>query len=288
MHTITNDLLSVTIAGKGAELQRIYHKQHKQEYMWEALPAWPKKSPVLFPIVGGLKNNTYYHNGKQYQMSRHGFARDMEFTVIDQSETSITYNIQSNERTLLIYPFPFSFSIAYTLKDRALEVCYLVENTGNETMYFSVGGHPAFKVPLVPGSDFEDYYLYFHKTITADRWPLTDSGLIKSKPVELIVNDDSLPLTRKLFSTDALVFKHPPVNEVTLQSPNTDRRISVVFDGFPYLGIWQAQNGDFVCIEPWCGIADSEASSGELQNKEGINALAPGNIFKAAYTIIPD
>ncbi|MEN9684412.1 MAG: hypothetical protein RLZZ28_198, partial [Bacteroidota bacterium] len=158
MFEISNQVLTVTLSPKGAELQSIYHRANQLEYLWDANPAfWSKKSPVLFPIVGGLKNNSYTFQGKSYQLSRHGFAREKDFAVTAQSTNSISFTLIADQETKKVYPFDFRFTLIYTLVNNTLTVEYLVENTGKEPLYFSVGAHPAFKVPLVNGTVFSDY-----------------------------------------------------------------------------------------------------------------------------------
>ena len=152
MATIENEQLKIIISPKGAELQSIFNKQTELEYLWNGDPAfWSKKSPVLFPIVGTLKNDTYYYNDKTYKLSRHGFARDMEFEKEKQSATSITFLLRSSEATLQDFPFEFEFRIIYAVQDNSLHVSYNVHNTSSGEMYFSVGGHPALKLPLEIG-----------------------------------------------------------------------------------------------------------------------------------------
>jgi galactose mutarotase-like enzyme len=152
-------------------------------------------------------------------------------------------------------------------------------------MYFSVGGHPAFKVPLAEGTTYTDYQLEFNQVEDAGRWPLSAEGLIKDAPVPLLEHTKVLPLKKELFLEDALVFKHLQSDVVTLRSDVTERGLRFQFDGFPYLGIWAAPNADFVCIEPWCGIADSVQATGALTEKEGINALEAGGTFERQWEV---
>jgi galactose mutarotase-like enzyme len=284
MFTIENNQLLVTIQSKGAELQSIIHKEHELEYLWSADPAfWPKKSPVLFPIVGALKENTFYYNGQAYQLSRHGFAREKDFTVTTQKTDAISFSISSNKDTLQQYPFPFRLTITYTLVADTLEVTYAVENTGASTMYFSIGGHPAFKVPLVEGTIYDDYELQFNKTENAGRWPIAAEGLLESQPLPLLNHTQVLPLSKALFMQDALVLKNLQSHAVTLASHKTPHGLQFDFSGFPYLGLWAAPGADFLCIEPWCGIADSVNSNQQLPEKEGIQTLAADGAFERAW-----
>ncbi|HEX8356835.1 MAG TPA: aldose 1-epimerase family protein [Segetibacter sp.] len=286
MTSISNNVLSIQISSKGAELQSIYHLQNKLEYLWSGdADYWGKKSPVLFPIVGELKNGVYSYKGKEYKLARHGFAREMEFELTSRSEDSVTFSIKSNKETLAVYPFSFTFSVHYTLLENSLQVTYMVENTGDDKMYFSVGGHPAFKVPLVEGTTYEDYELLFSDKETTGRYPLSPKGLIEPEPVMLLNNEDVLPLKKELFSADAIVLKELKSNSVQLKSNKTKNGLHFNFEGFPYLGLWETKQGDFLCIEPWCGIADSVNATGQLEEKEGINLLQPSDVFLASFTV---
>lgn len=286
MYTIESKTLKVAIAAKGAELKSVLHQQHQLEYMWQGDPAfWAKSSPVLFPIVGELKDKKFRYNCQLYNLPRHGFAREMDFVVKNQQKDSITFTLDSNEDTLSVYPFPFSFSLIYTLHDDTLTVNYRVENTGEEMMFFSVGGHPAFNVPLAEGTAYDDYKLHFNRKESAGRWPVSEEGLIETAPEPLLQNAAVLPLTKELFAKDAVVLKHLQSDSVQLQSDKTPHGLDFSFTGFPYLGIWAAPGANFVCIEPWCGIADSVNADGELERKEGINKLTPGETFSVAWTV---
>lgn len=286
MQTISSPQLTVTIAPKGAELKSISNRLTQLEYLWGADPAyWGKTSPVLFPIVGTLKNNRYHYKNKSYELTRHGFARDKEFAVEWQKEDSICFGLRQTEDTLLHYPFPFFFTITYTVKDDQLNVAYRVQNTGTGVLLFSVGGHPAFKVPLVSETSYEDYELYFEKEEAAPHWPISQEGLIRAEPLPLLENTHLLPLSKELFSKDALVFKNLQSTYVRLQSGKTKHGFEFSFEGFPYLGLWAATGADFLCIEPWCGLADSVDSLQQLEEKEGIQKVNAGESFAATWSI---
>lgn len=286
MFTLENAALRVVISATGAELQSIYHKDLQQEYMWSGDPAfWGKHSPVLFPIVGTLKNDTYYFNNTAYQLGRHGFAREMAFTATARDEHSITLSLQDTPATLAKYPFAFRFQIRYELADTSLKVTYSIHNTGKAVMYFSVGGHPAFKLPLTATAQYKDYYLEFNHPETAGRWPISTDGLIESPPLEVFHQSNRLPLSKELFQKDALVFKGLSSNSVVIKTDKDPHGLSFDFTGFPFLGIWAAKNADFVCIEPWCGIADSVETNQQLTNKEGIHALQPAKDFERTWSV---
>jgi len=285
MFSIENDQLKVIINSKGAELQSVFNKESGIEFMWSGDAAfWGKKSPVLFPIVGTLKNDTYFYNNKSYKLSRHGFARDMEFEVADQQKESVSFFIKNNESTFKNYPFAFEFFIKYAIDNNKLTVTYTVKNIFAEEMYFSFGGHPAFKVPLAEGTSYTDYYLQFNNDESLQRWPISADGLIENKSLPVLTGTNILQLTKELFSKDALVFKHPGSSVISLRSAKTNHGLDFTISGFPYLGIWAAKNADFVCIEPWCGIADSVDADQQLIHKEGINKLNAGEIFERSWS----
>ena len=286
MYLLSNNLLSIEIAAKGAELQSIYHVQNELEYLWSGdAKYWAKKSPVLFPIVGGLKNNVYKFQGKSYQLSRHGFARDSMFEVSERTPNSITFSLQSNEQTKLVYPFDFWFRVKYSVNNYRLSITFIVENKSKMEMFFSVGAHPAFTIPIEKSLQYNDYYLRFDVPEHADRWPLTTDGLIEAKPIPFLENESELPLRKELFYKDAIVFKQLQSRSISVVSSRSSHGVKVNFDGFPYLGIWAAKEANFICIEPWYGIADSIDSTGELADKEGIIHLPIGKTFEATYSI---
>lgn len=288
MFTIENEYLAVDIIQKGAELQRIYNKKIFLEYLWNGDPAfWSKRSPVLFPIVGSLKNNTYFYENKSYQLSRHGFAREMDFTVTDQSASSITFTLVRNDAMLEKYPFQFKFDIIYAISANQLHVTYRVVNKGevNEKLYFSVGGHPAFRLPLLTGTNYNDYFLEFNRIETVGRWPITPEGLIGDGPTMIMQEENRLPLDKSLFYSDAIVLKNLKSDKVKLVCGKDGELFEFDFTGFPYLGIWAAKDADFVCIEPWCGIADSVHASQQLTDKEGIIALDSTDQFERTWKL---
>jgi galactose mutarotase-like enzyme len=286
MHTITNGLITVKAINKGAELQSIYCHKTNLEYLWSGDEQyWAKKSPVLFPIVGGLKHNTYKHEGKSYKLPRHGFARDTDFELAEQTATTLTFTLTSNEQTKAVYPFDFSFSIHYALEGNGLHITFQVNNTGTTDQYFSVGAHPAFAVPLVSNLKYEDYYLLFNEFEVAGRWPLAKDGSIENFAVPFLDNINHVHLSKELFAHDAIVLKNLRSTSITIKSEKLPHGVKLTFRGFPYMGLWAAKGADFVCIEPWCGIADSVDATGELKDKEGITRQAPGATFSRTYSI---
>ena len=224
----------------------------------------------------------YYYNLDAFAL---GFAREREFTLSYQNKSSICFTLETDEESLKVYPFQFRFSVIYTLQQSQLTTTYQVENTGVDMMYFSVGAHPAFAVPLVEETGFADYYLSFSHIETAPKWPLSSDGLLESGPINFFDKTKLLPLTKELFYGDALVFKKLASNSISIRSDRTKHGLTVRYEDFPYMGIWSARNADFICIEPWCGIADSVLANGDITLKEGINHLQPATIFTRNWSI---
>ena len=283
MISLQNDKLSVAIHEKGAELQSI--QLNNVEYLWQADAAfWGKHSPVLFPIVGELKDGKYIFDNKEYKLSRHGFARDKIFAAEQSSDTTVTFSLKSDESTLTVYPFPFIFSVEYRIDDATLFCTYHIKNTGNADMYFSVGGHPAFKVPLINNLQYTDYYLQFNNDEVLNRYVLHE-GLTGNDTEEIILKDKTLQLHPSLFYADAIVLKHIKSNSIKLFSNKNEHGLLFTFNDFPYFGIWAAKDAPFVCLEPWCGIADNIHHDHQLISKEGINKLAANESWQRTWSV---
>ncbi|PXY41290.1 aldose epimerase [Flavobacterium cheongpyeongense] len=277
--TISNSKLKASIKHLGAELFSLSDNQNK-EYMWNGDPNyWPKHSPVLFPIVGSLKNETYRFNEKDYHLSRHGFARDLEFLLIEKTESSATFSLSNNEETLLKYPFKFELQIMYKLEETKLIITYQVINKGAIHLPFSIGAHPAFALP----KDFSEYSIEFEKEEKLDFFLLED-GLISDKTETLAASKKVVPLNYQLFENDALVFKTLESNSLTILE-NSKPYIKVDYKDFPNLGIWTKENAPFICIEPWFGYSDTLQKYGDLFKKEGIVILEANQTFNASFDI---
>ena len=276
---LKNSTLSAEIKHIGAELISLKTNQNR-EYIWEGNPVfWGKHSPVLFPIVGTLKNNSFEYNGIEYHLSRHGFARDIAFELIHATENSATFAIQSSEETLKVYPFEFELQIIYTLNENNLSIAYKVINNGKTTMRFAIGAHPAFALP----NQFENYAIAFEKEETLEYYLLEDD-LISNKTKKLEAHNKQIPLTYELFKNDALIFKTLQSNSLTILE-NQHAILKVNFEDFPSLGIWTKINAPFLCIEPWFGYSDTTENFGNLLKKEGIQILESNEAFHSKFSI---
>lgn len=286
IHKLRNDFLEITVKEKGAELCSLLSLQNNIEYIWQADPAfWPRHAPVLFPVVGRLKDDIYKYNDKNYKLGQHGFARDKDFTKVEiHQENSLAFVLKDDEETFEKYPFHFEFQIVYTLHESTLQIVYKVINKSESEMYFSVGGHPAFNCPLNEGEVLNDYFLEFNQKENAERW-LLDNGLLNGKTQKILENQNILPLSEELFTQDALVFKKLKSTSVKLKSKRSEKGLDFNFIGFPYLGIWKKPGAPFICIEPWFGVADSVNTDQNLTTKEGVLMLEAGEKFVCTYSV---
>ncbi|EBH4203140.1 aldose 1-epimerase family protein [Listeria monocytogenes] len=287
MIKLENEVLLVEMKTAGAELTRIFHKDTGLEYLWNAdSKFWGRHSPVLFPTVGRLVEDTYLVDGKPYHLGQHGFARDRDFQVVEQTEKSVRFELDADEDSLAVYPYKFKLSIIYTIEKNTVAVSYEVENTDNKRIYFSIGAHPAFNLPLTDGTTFEDYYLDFGTEENLETLCL--EGPYRNGEIKKVVDETAryLPLNYDLFKNDALIFEALKQKEMTIKSDKTPHFVKVSFPEFPFVGVWTAKAGTpFLCIEPWYGIADGAGESVELRDKAGIEHLEPEAVFASEYEI---
>lgn len=284
MIELKNEWLTAVVNPLGAELQKLTGS-NGLEYLWNGNSAyWGKFSPVLFPVVGTLVGNRYQYKGQWYSLPRHGFAREQIFALSQYTPAEATFTLTQTPQSLQVYPFAFTLQLQYTLVKDTLQVVYNVLNTGEETLYFSIGGHPAFAVPNLPNTTYTDYYLAFNQPEPLHRYLLQD-GLLRREAVPLTAPGGQLPLHPDLFAQDALVLKHLQSTQVSLLCRKHPHGIDFNFQGFPYLGLWAAPQAPFVCIEPWCGHADEVAHNGDITAKAGIEMLAPGMAWQRSWWV---
>ena len=279
-YIIKNDYIQATINSYGAQLNSLKKIDESLDYIWCADEKyWNRSSPILFPIVGKLKDNEYIYNNKTYKMNQHGFARDKEFEIAKLSDLEIKFRLSYDESTLKIYPFKFELYLSYKLEDNRLIISYEVINKDDDLMYFSIGAHPAFNWPLEDERK-DECYLELGKKI-ASRFFL-ENGLL-SNCTEM--NSEKIYLSDELFIKDALVFKNE-FKEVVYKNTQNDRFVKIDFKDFPYLGIWSKPTGaPFLCIEPWHGVADNINHNKDIKLKEGVITLKAQEVFRSTYSI---
>ncbi|WP_316822703.1 aldose 1-epimerase family protein [Pedobacter gandavensis] len=284
--SLENPQISASFSTKGGELQALESKQSNLKYLWNGdSNFWGKFSPVLFPIVGGLKEDTYFFDHQTYHLPRHGFARDRAFEAHKIADDEVLFLLKEDTESLKVYPFNFQLGLRYQLIKNTLRCSYEVLNTGAKDLWFSIGGHPAFSVPLKPGLKYDDYYLEFNQDKQLNVHQVTNNLIEEATAVIALTTEGKLPLNHQLFYQDALVLKDLKSNKISLKSDKDSHGFDFHFEAFPFFGIWAAKDADFVCLEPWCGIADGVHHDQELRNKEGIINLAPGKEWSQYWEV---
>jgi galactose mutarotase-like enzyme len=280
--TIANEQYKAVIALVGAELKSVTDSKGT-EFMWQAdSDVWPRTAPVLFPIVGKVKQDSFRVNGVSFPLSQHGFARDHRFTVLAQTETKVIFQLNYSIHTLKHYPFDFKLILSYEWMNHELVCGYEVINTGVVHLPFSIGAHPGFNLP---SGHLSDYYLEFNQVENLNRH-LLEEGLFNHQTETVMQNTKVLALSEELFEKDAIVFKHMQSNEVTLKDKNSNYAVKMNYEGFPFFGIWTKKGCQrFICLEPWFGHADDVNGHLDALTKPGMQVLAPKENFKTHYTL---
>lgn len=287
-YTIENDEIKLTVDAHGAEIKSLIRKYDNSELMWQADSAfWGRTSPVLFPLVGNYFEKKSVFEGKTYEMGQHGFARDMDFELKNQSADELVFTLTDTADTKAKYPFAFLLTLSYKLVDSTVKVGWKVENTNNETMYFSIGGHPAFNC------DLDTYTLRFEKAdkpnddITVYYISGDGSGCLSNDQQKFALESGILKMSDELFSRDALIIEDSQSDKVTLVDPNGADVLSVKFAS-PLFGVWSpvGKHAPFVCIEPWYGRCDRVGFNQKLEEREYGNTLKAGEVFETSYDII--
>lgn len=249
--------------------------------LWHADPKfWARHAPVLFPIVGRLKDHKYEFEGKSYSLPQHGFARDSVFHLVQQTSNRLEFSLRSNEKTKENYPFDFEFRTAYQLDGNKLTQTFCVTNLGASEMLFSVGAHPAFAMP----KPFQEYDLSFEKAELNLKQTTLKEGLLDQQQNLMLENDRILSLNHELFENDALVFEQLNSKSITLNH-GKEKMLTMEFEGFPHFGIWTKPGAPFICLEPWLGHADKVDASGKLSEKAGISSLDSGQSKSVGFSM---
>lgn len=290
METIQNNNIKISIKRHGAELSSLINLSTGEEMLWQGDPTyWKRQSPVLFPIVGSVWNNHFSYNGKTYEMSQHGFARDMDFTLIKKTDTSVLFQLQSDEKTKIQYPADFILQIGYEIQDNTIKVIWNVINTGNDTMHFQIGAHPAFYYKdFNPEKTIQGYFSLLPIERHYKLSTITEKGClgndIKNIPYEI---PSIIPITKDTFNNDALIMEDSQTGNITLLDSNRQPYLQLTFDA-PVVGLWSpVKNGyaPFVCIEPWFGRCDKVGYDGDFSNRDWVLHLKSNESFKTSYNI---
>ena len=284
---LENNFLHIAVCERGGTLSSIRNKQTQMEYLWSRNSPGRPSSPNLFPFIGRLYGGVYTLHGKQYSMAMHGFLSDMDLSVEDAGECRCIMLLKSSEETRKQYPYEFELYIEYTLEDNELKTSFHVKNTDPEIMFCAVGGHPAFRVPLEEGLQFEDYDLVFSEPCHPRRVEFTDSVLYDGvqSPYPLM-EDRRIPLRHELFLHDALVLADTS-GKVSIVSEKGKHGVSLSYPDIPYVGFWQFDKPGtpFICIEPWSALPGREGITEELERMDDMFQVLPGETLHRGWTI---
>lgn len=292
MYHLENQYLKVTVCAKGAELLSIYDKEMEKEILWNGDEKfWNRRSPILFPNVGRHHENHYTYKGQRFDTTQHGFARDMEFDCVEEREDTIAFQVKDTEETKTYFPFLFVLKITYKLTERNLEVVWDVENQNQETMYFTIGGHPGFNVPILDNTKQTDYKLLF-KNQDALKYRLVygttgtaDAEKTYDLPLEPYGPYHGCAIGEHMFDQDALIFDDSQLAFAGIGYPDGTPYLTMECEGFTNFGIWTMPGAPFICLEPWMGRCDDYGFQGEISEKPDVIALAPEKVFHQSYTV---
>lgn len=278
--------LRATAQSEGGELVSL-RDGDGLEYIWQGDPAfWSGRNPILFPIVGTLQGGKVEINGKIYEMGRHGFARAMDFSPLEQGEDFVTLELRENEETLSQYPFPFSLRVTHRLLASGFSTTFSVENTGNTPMPFCVGAHTAIRCPLLEGEKFEDYELVFDVPERADSHLLTSAGVVRHNCMQpMLTGNGRLPLNYNTFAQlDTIIFSLLRSENVSLLHRETGRGVRLNFKEFPMVAFWTKPGAPYLCLEPWHGCAAWDDESGKFEDKPFCTTLQPEEKKELTYS----
>ena len=290
LYTLENFTLKLTLDTHGAEIKAITNKATGFEYLWSGDPKiWGRTAPVLFPFVGTCKDHKYRFEGKEYEMTSHGFARDVEHEVLYASDNEICFSIKDTEESYENYPFRFEFLNIYRLEGNSVSVTWIVKNPGqdreDQTLYFSLGAHPAFTCPIHGEKNKSGYSLYFEGADEIHHYGNL-TGTCTHEHLIMPLKNNRVVMDENFFERSTFIIENRQTKRVGIEDPDGHRFVTVDFDT-PLFAVWSpaGKNAPFICIEPWCGRADYDDYAGDLPSREYGNSLAKGQEFKNTYTM---
>ena len=286
LYTLQNDILTVQVSDLGAEIHSV--KREECEYIWVGDPAyWSSHAPLLFPVCGRFFEGKYTCSGKTYEMPCHGFIRKAPLSLECVNDTSICFRVEATDETKAMYPFDFVLKIWHILDGESVTTRFEIENTGNDVLPATVGGHPGFNVPLGGEGAFDDYYLEFGKSCSPDQIEISPRGLFTGKKMAYPLKDgNKLPLSHKLFEIDG-IFLSRMDSTVTLKSNKTTRAVTLEYPDMPYLGVWHSAKSEapFVCIEPWCGLPGYDGELHDINTRHDMFHILPGKTQTVQFSM---
>ncbi|MBR5155979.1 MAG: aldose 1-epimerase family protein [Clostridia bacterium] len=276
---ISNKHISVTLSTKGAEMQSI--NKGGKEILWDGNPeVWACHAPVLFPICGGLKDDKFVFEGKEYILQKHGYGRFEEFELEYSDPEKAVFLLRSNEESLKHFPFEYELRIIYTLDESKVNVEYNVKNLSKGDMYFSIGSHEGYACP----EGIEEYSIMFDECEDLDS-SILNGNLLEYKTINVGKNTHELPLKYEYFAVDALVFLNLKSRKVALKNRATGDMVEVDFNGADYLLLWTKPGANYICIEPWSGVPDFVDSDCDITHKKGITKLSANDTYVKKHSI---
>ena len=287
MLTIKSKDFTVQLNPKGAELSSFFSTKTETEYIWQGdAKWWANRAPILFPFLCSIKEGKYIYDGKEYNMTKHGFVRYADFDVAFSDDKKVIFEYRDNDETLKMYPFKFLLQIIFELEGNKLDITYKVKNFNDYPMYFSIGAHEAYRCPRNENDEtFEDYYIELENKGTYVSETVNGSGLITGETYPVIENGQIIPLKYSWFDKDTLMFKDVPSGKVFLKSKKSNTIVEVDYQNAPYLAIWTKKGAPYVCIEPWFGMPDEEKHDGNIKNKLGVVELNANSQFSWTHSI---
>lgn len=285
MKQLKNDCIQIAVATLGAELQSI--RKGDQEYLWQGDPEfWNRRAPVLFPIVGAIWDGKYRTEGDTFELGKHGFARDTEFTLLRETDNELTFRLTDNTDSLRMYPYHFKLDISYTLDKNRVVVKWRVKNTDTREIHFQIGGHPAFNLPEYKENAPWKGKVKFDNRAAISSITVADQGCVLLDRMDWPTEDGIMTIEQKTFDPDAVIFDNSQVHKVTILDGKQEPYLSVSFD-CPNVGLWSpyGKNAPFLCIEPWYGLHDHVRYQGKFKDKYSMNHLLPGATFEGGFSI---
>ena len=271
---IENDFLVVGVKDFGCEIASIKSKKTGYEFMWQGNPdIWGGQAPILFPIVGRLIDDKYTLDGIDYEMPKHGFARKMLWQFLGADGAEMKFRLSDTAETRTIYPYEFDLTVTYTLDKNILTVSHAIKNKTDNTMYFSIGAHPAFNCTIGDVLSFDE-----NETLHTEKIDLVKSLRLPDKTL-VLDNEKDIVITEDIFNEDALILSDIKSENITLNLNETGKKISFYLGKAPYLGIWAKPRAPYVCIEPWYGVNDSTEKKDDISQKDAINSIETNQIF---------
>lgn len=285
--TIHNECLTVDIEDLGAQLASVRSHQGT-EYLWQGdADIWARRAPILFPVLGRLKDNTYLLDGVPHKIGQHGFARDCIFELVEQTDTQAVFRLTDNAETRRLYPFSFSLTITYTLEGNRLTKCHRVKNRSEQVMYYELGVHDGFRAPLEEHETMSQYAIRLPGLDAITPYGMDEKAMVTPKGETIPLENGRLSLTPSTYHLDTVILDQPPQAKAVLVDGQDHPRVTVDFAQFPYLGIWTQDkpfDTNYVCIEPWSTLPDATFVGRELSEKAGIRSLQPGQAEELSYT----